>query len=353
MKTLSIVVPAYNVEKYIHRCLNSFIDSNIMEELEVIIVNDGSTDNTESIVNEFVSKYPDTFKIINKKNGGHGSTVNIGIEFATGKYFRVIDGDDWVDTKSFAQSIKKIREINTDIVSMHYDRVDMITGEVTPVEEINVEYEKRYLFEEINIEKRYFTLASTCFKTILLKELGIKFQEHTYFVDVEYIIMPIKEVNDVTFLNLSVYKYFVGNVEQSINISNMVKRYDHHERVVKSCMEFIKSSTLRPNHQKYIEHILKKVLYTHYSILTMYNEDKENGSKLAKQFDEYFQVTLPSLYEKFYKEYSFIRRLKRYGFNYARYEGSLDHKFLVFATRIRNKINRLINMIRNIKRILF
>ena len=106
-KILTISIAAYNVEKYIDRTLSSLNDPRFLDDIEVLIIDDGSSDNTKQIALEYEASAPDTFHYISKENGGHGSTINCGIRFATGKYFRVIDGDDWVDTNSFALYVRK------------------------------------------------------------------------------------------------------------------------------------------------------------------------------------------------------------------------------------------------------
>ena len=99
-KVLTITVPSYNVEKFLENTLDSFLDERILEDLEVLIVDDGSKDRTAEIGKQYEERYPDTFRVISKENGGHGSTINRGIKEARGTYFKVVDGDDWVDRKS-------------------------------------------------------------------------------------------------------------------------------------------------------------------------------------------------------------------------------------------------------------
>ena len=98
-KILTVTIPSYNVEAYLEDCLESFVNSEVMDDIEVLIVNDGSSDNTVKIAQRYVDKYENTFRLINKENGGHGSTINTGVREAKGKYFKVVDGDDWVDTR--------------------------------------------------------------------------------------------------------------------------------------------------------------------------------------------------------------------------------------------------------------
>ena len=114
-KILTVTVPSYNVQAYLEDCLESFVNSEVMDDIEVLIVNDGSSDDTATIAERYVSKYENTFRLINKENGGHGSTINTGAREARGKYFKVVDGDDWVDTRSFIRLVKLLKEIDADI----------------------------------------------------------------------------------------------------------------------------------------------------------------------------------------------------------------------------------------------
>ena len=118
-KVLTISIAAYNVEKFLKKTLDSLIIEN-MELLEVLIVNDGSKDNTLQIARKYEEQYPNTFKVIDKENGGYGSTINEGIKYATGKYFKQLDGDDWYDTKNLNQFCLKLKQIDTDMIYTPY-----------------------------------------------------------------------------------------------------------------------------------------------------------------------------------------------------------------------------------------
>ena len=112
-KLLTIVVPAYNVEKYIKNCLDSFIDLSVLRSLEILIVDDGSTDSTASLAHTYEQKYPYSFKVLSKENGGHGSTINYAIPRATGKYFKVVDGDDWLDKSLLPQFVQLLKHTHS------------------------------------------------------------------------------------------------------------------------------------------------------------------------------------------------------------------------------------------------
>ena len=130
-KLLTIVVPAYNVEKYIKNCLDSFIDLSVLRSLEILIVDDGSTDSTASLAHTYEQKYPYSFKVLSKENGGHGSTINYAIPRATGKYFKVVDGDDWLDKSLLPQFVQLLKPTHSDVISNDFNLVDDRTKKVT------------------------------------------------------------------------------------------------------------------------------------------------------------------------------------------------------------------------------
>ena len=120
MKVLTILVPVYNTEKYIRRCLASLLGPEVLESIEVLVINDGSKDHSSEIAREYVEKYPDTVVLVDKENGGHGSTINAGVERAKGKYFRVLDSDDWFNTVEFVEYVNRLQSEDADLVVTDY-----------------------------------------------------------------------------------------------------------------------------------------------------------------------------------------------------------------------------------------
>ena len=184
-KILTVTVPSYNVQAYLEDCLESFVNSEVMDDIEVLIVNDGSSDDTATIAERYVSKYENTFRLINKENGGHGSTINTGAREARGKYFKVVDGDDWVDTRSFIRLVKLLKEIDADIVASNYTWINHTTRlpekrQEYPFEKI--EYNKLYQFEEI-VGKTIIDMHATTVKTELFRKANEQIDEHTFYVD--------------------------------------------------------------------------------------------------------------------------------------------------------------------------
>ena len=201
-KILSIVIPAYNVEKYLEKCLASFEIQAILDRIEVLVINDGSKDHTAEIAQWYCEKYPETYFLYNKENGGHGSGINYGIRYATGKYFKVVDGDDWLNTEELEAFVKLLEETDTDIVAADFlciqDETDAILEEkhCTPCKEQYGHIADLTKGEVMDVIKMH----ALTIRTAILKQNPIQIDEHCYYVDCEYITYPIPFVRTVYFV---------------------------------------------------------------------------------------------------------------------------------------------------------
>lgn len=318
MKLLTIVVPVYNTEKYIKRCLDSLDNKEINDKIEVLIVSDGSKDNSINIAREYEKKYPNTFKIIEKENGGHGSTINKGLEIATGKYFRVIDSDDWVDNYNFIKYIKELEKIDTDLVVTDYSKELIYEGISEKLVYKNLVPSKEYNFDNFDLkllEGEYFVMATSTYKTEVLRKSNLKLMEKTFYVDMQYNVVPVVNVNTFTYLDLDIYRYFIGRKSQSVNTASFVKNHLNHDKVTKYLVDYYNNldKNISKIKREYIKIIINYTLFTHYSIYCMYFTKKSEGYKLAKNFDKYLLKTSPELYKvsdvsfiKIYRKLSFI-----------------------------------------------
>lgn len=240
MKILTVIVPTYNVEKYLDQCLKSFVIPEIMEELEVLIVNDGSTDTSPQIGEKYANNYPGTFRMITKENGGHGSTINTGIENAEGRYFKVVDGDDWVIAEGLKNLICFLKTVEADMVLSNYYWVDDLTGKVSKeVPKVCPEdlYGKIVSFNSVS-NQIFFKMHAITFRTETLKKIPDKIDEHCYYVDMEYITFPIPFIKTVGAVPDFVYMYRIGQPTQSVSMENMRKRCMQHERVVNRLLDY-------------------------------------------------------------------------------------------------------------------
>ena len=241
-KILSVSIAAYNAAKDLPRCINSFLNCRNIDDLELIIVNDGSTDNTLAVANNLYEKYPNSIKIIDKINGGHGSTINASITHSTGKYFKVVDSDDWVETDNLDRLIDMLKNTDIDLIINPYYFVDAtnltkktLTDVSTSLEKI--EYNKEYYFDNLSCN---FSLAmhAMTIKTSIMKKVGPIIDEKCFYVDVEYISFPIEYINSIVFEDFPIYDYLYGTTTQSVNIKNLIKRREQHLKVCKRLVEF-------------------------------------------------------------------------------------------------------------------
>ncbi len=244
MKIISFAVPCYNSESYMRHCIDTLLDGG--EEVEIIIVDDGSKDGTAKIADEYQEKYPTICKAIHQINGGHGEAVNTGIANATGMYFKVVDSDDWVDHDAYMKVLETLKDI------IRGDRVlDMMV--------CNFVYEKQgakkkkvmtYRFalpanELITWDGvrhfhkgQYLLMHSVIYRTRLLQDCGLKLPSHTFYVDNIFVFEPLVHVKTMYYLNVNFYRYFIGREDQSVNEKVMIGRVDQQIRVNKIMIDY-------------------------------------------------------------------------------------------------------------------
>lgn len=298
MKILTISIAAYNVEKYLEKTVSSMICEEILDDIEILIIDDGSKDGTEEIARKYQEKHPDSVFYIRKENGGHGSTINKGITLATGKYFKVIDGDDWVDTELFVEYIKKLKKMSADIILNSY-----VT--VTPQKSIIVNPFQQLLPERLyslydRLEIGNITLHTLTIKTSLLKEAKVQITEKCYYVDIEYVIWAIYLSNTVCFVDLALYMYRIGNVNQSISKSNMLKNVEMQKTVslklVKLSDSFFKNDSIGQNKKRLILNRIKRsVGATERTYLLL--KSTQETSRNIKSFEKEIRESSPMLYQ--------------------------------------------------------
>lgn len=228
-RILSISVAAYNVSKYIRQCLDSFLDEELFDRVEVLVTDDGSSDETPDIVGEYEKKYPGTFRLISQKNAGPGSTVNSGIKNASGKYFRMVDGDDWVNTGDLKKLVLFLEKQDVDMICTHYCCVDHETGEKELRRLETVDYNRILNFKEIcgNLS---LEMHNVIFRTQILQDNKITL-DNGFYTDVEYLLLPTPYIESIVFLDLTIYMYRVSLSTQSMNIHSLQKNVLGHRKV--------------------------------------------------------------------------------------------------------------------------
>lgn len=287
-KILTVVIPAYNVEKYLDDTLFSFVEESILSDLEVLVVDDGSKDGTAEIGNRYAQKYPQTFRVISKENGGHGSTINVGIREAKGRYFKVVDGDDWVNTDGFVQLMQRLKSCNSDFVFTNYSKYYDDVQKEEKVAYGHLEPDKEYIFSEV-CNQEVLQMHALTIKTSILQENRITLDEKCFYVDAEYVVFPVPYVQTVTFFDCYVYMYRLALDTQSVSILGFQKHINDHLRVCYRVLEFAKnykaSETAVPAYVQYIEKRAAQLICTQSTIYSSYPWDDKKIIADFKAFD--------------------------------------------------------------------
>jgi len=238
-KYITFTVPCYNSEEYMERCLETLVKGGRF--VEIIIVNDGSTDRTAEIADQYARNYPEIVRVIHQENGGHGAGVNAGLNAAAGKYFKVVDSDDWLEESSLHKLLEQLR---------HFEQQDRLVDLIICnylYDHLNEKKTKRMGFENVFPENEicgwedisYFTpsqyliMHSLVYRTEVLRESGIRLPVHTFYVDNLFANQPLPFVKTLCYLNLDLYHYFLGREDQSVNEDVLKKRIDQQIRVTK------------------------------------------------------------------------------------------------------------------------
>ena len=238
MKLLTFAIPCYNSENYMEKCIESILPGG--EDVEIIIVDDGSHDRTAEIADRYAAQYPSIVRAIHQPNGGHGEAVNTGIANAAGLYFKVVDSDDWVDAEAYAKILGKLRELvqskkNIDMLLANYvyekegakhKKVMRQTG--FPTDCIFSWKDVRHFYKG-----HYILMHSVIYRTQLLRDCGLKLPDHTFYVDNIYVYKPLPYVRSMYYMDVDFYRYFIGRDDQSVNEKVMISRIDQQIKVNK------------------------------------------------------------------------------------------------------------------------
>jgi glycosyltransferase involved in cell wall biosynthesis len=295
-KIISFAIPCFNSASYMSKCIELL--AAVGEEIEVLVIDDGSSkDNTFEIAKKFEEKYPNIVRAIHQENKGHGGAVNTGLANARGKYFKVIDSDDWANTEDVLTLLNHIKnnKIDVDLYVTNY-----VYEKVYENSSYSVTYEK-YLKPETVLtweETKPFPalspmlMHSLLYKTSLLREqVKLVLPEHTFYVDNIYAYTPMSEVRSIYYINLDLYHYFIGRADQSVTTTNMFNRYEQQSRVF-TCMfksnSYEKLNSLPKKLRNYLIHDLKQLYaVTAFFIICGKDNKKARKAKWKEMMKEY------------------------------------------------------------------
>lgn len=318
-KVISFIVPSYNCEKFLDKCLGSFLNEEVLDKIEVVVVNDGSTDSTEQKALEYADKYPEVFKVISQKNRGHGGALNAGTQAATGKYLKPIDADDWVVRDNLPTYVKALEETDSDVVLTHHHTIDMTTGEKLKWMTYPDRFGEKYTLEEIMDNWKSFdrslTFHGITYRTDFYKQNALSLSEHVFYEDHEFATIPCCLAQSVTPLDVFVYQYRIGDTEQSVSDTNQLKRINHTEAVLKRLVKeqnITYDLGIQSGGKRYYEQKTQGLLLSFFTTAALVDPNKPRGRSNAKRLMTYFRKKMPgvaALAESQYRVYMALNRL--------------------------------------------
>lgn len=298
VKALTIIIPTYNVSKYINQCLDSLIaDKEILDDLEILVINDGSTDDSGLKAQVYADRYPGSVTVINKENGGHGSAVNVGIERANGQYLRILDSDDWVKTDGFSRQVQFIKN------QQKGKEVDCI---INPYEEV-WENGKIVLYDFPALKKYegsiglkpladngYFPFIwNATFRTQLYRENNIPHvDEGIFYDDIEYSVYVLPFLKTVKYLPDVIYQYRLGTMGQSVNPRNKVKRQWMYEQVLESIDKYRQKEYVGEDAKRLIEIRMAMMVGADCDIYMVWSDQTKAKAELRKLLNKYRDIPI-------------------------------------------------------------
>ena len=306
-KILTVVIPTYNMEKYLRRCLDSLIVSDRqMQMLEVLVINDGSKDTSSQIAHEYQDRYPHTFRVIDKENGNYGSCVNRGLDEATGKYFRLLDADDQFDKEGLVKVLQVLATTEADMVITPYTYTyeeGAIKAKPFPKPK-GVEYGKIYRAEDFDYYekncKRLLCMHATTYKLSILKEVGLRHQTGISYTDTEYVYFPLVAVKTILPLDITLYIYTRGRDGQTVVMTGSPKQVNDYylvsERIFYDFIKCEKNISDKALRRKQLI-IMGRVVCSYYQCVLCYTKNNEAENQRMAKFANEIKKQSPDLYD--------------------------------------------------------
>ena len=305
-KLITFAVPCYNSAAYMDHCVSTLLSAG--EEAEIILVDDGSTkDDTPAICDRYAAQYPDIVRVIHQPNGGHGEGVNQGIRNARGLYYKVVDSDDWLDTDALVRVMDKLREfskmpapVDLLVANYVYEHVEDNTRKVMGYKNV-FPTERIITWENIGHFRasQYLLMHSVIYRTDILRQCGLELPRHTFYVDNIFVYQPLPYVKTIYYMNVDLYRYFIGRADQSVNESVMAGRIDQQIRVTKLMIDAhdpMAIKEVQPRLGRYMLNYLSMMM----SISSIFSIIANTPESLGMRTEvwEYLRKKNPSLYRR-------------------------------------------------------
>lgn len=295
MKLITFLVPCYNSADYMGRCIESLLPAG--PEAEIILVDDGSTkDNTPELCDWYAAQYPDMIRAVHQKNGGHGSGVNRGVELASGMYYKVVDSDDWLCTDALEAMLSRLRKLAEGPEPLDMMICNYVYEHVQDNTSHTIDYKNVFPLDRVFSwadcgrfhPSQYLLMHSVIYRTELLRECGVRLPEHTFYVDNIFVYYPLPYVKRMYYMDLDLYRYYIGREDQSVNEQVMVRRVDQQIRVTRLMFGYYDLHTLRAEQPRLARYMFRylSMMLTICSTLLNLDGSSEALEKKHELWDE-------------------------------------------------------------------
>ena len=307
MKLLSFIVPAYNSEAFLKKCVSSFLLPGVLDKLDIIIVNDGSTDATAAIAETFCRDYPGSVRLISQENKGHGGALNTGCAAAEGKYLKVIDADDWVESENLPEFLGLLETCDSDVVLTHHRTIDISSGEVKQWRSFPERFGISCSLEQVMANWKNFdrslTFHGITYRTDFYHRYSTPLPEHVFYEDHAYAAYPCCYAQSVMPFDLFLYDYRIGDVSQSVSQANQLKRMGHTETVLNWMLRQYAQLTCSEGGKAYAAAKIQGLLLSYLTTALLVEPDRKAGRALAKTAMDAFLAGIPEFQGNTRKKY--------------------------------------------------
>lgn len=300
-KLITYAIPCYNSAEYMDACIESILACNRPDDIEIIIVDDGSTkDNTLEKARVWESTNPGVVRAIHQENGGHGAAVMTGLENARGLYFKVVDSDDWLDNDANMRMLDKLASFDEPIdlmlVNYVYEHTADNTQEVMKYTRM-LPVEQLFTWDDCGHFglTKYILMHSVIYRTQMLRDCGLTLPRHTFYVDNIFVYVPLPECKRIYYMDVDLYRYFIGREDQSVNETVMIGRIDQQLRVTRIMIDSfllerdVKSSRLRSYMRNYLTMMM--VICTVFSMMSDRPDKEQMRADIWKYLREHDHET--------------------------------------------------------------